>query len=308
MATVDVDLALNLRKKYTPPPSALQTRRIHEASAKERTHRASPVFERSARPNRYRQATAPTASFQVSSHDFNDGSLSSYGWQRYSDKISQLAPAPDIVYRNTYLDGSKREKSATLTNDSRSRLSSPRSSSPQSQQSQQRLQPFPRLSTASSSSMRTVDSSQRKYDHQQYNTVYDYIRDSIRQIERQRNLRQQYFSTRIKRPQNDDNVLRRALREKKNSASTSAKTNGNGSVKTANDLRNPESFINYIKYTREQLRLLQSAAPQSIYEQKMTNRYKRQQQQQAQLVQNETNSREPTQTMVMRMSAAVGSA
>lgn len=304
MATVDVDLALNLRKKYTPPPSALQTRRLHGTSAKDRVHQASPVLERSARPMKYRQATAHTTSLQTSSYDFNEASISSYGWQRYSDKMAQLPPAPDIVYRNTYLDGTKREKSATLTNDSRSRLSSPRSLSPQSQQSQQRSQPFQRVSTASSSSIPTADSSQRRYDHHQYNSVYDYIRDSIRQIERQRSLQQQYFTTRIKRPQNDDNVLRRALREKKNSATSSAKTTGTGSVKTANDLRSPESFINYIKYTREQIRLLQANSPQYLHQQQMANRYKRQQQVIA--AENASNSREPTQTMMTRMSATVG--
>jgi hypothetical protein len=306
MTTADIDLTLHFRKKYTPPPSVLQAKALaHEHSAKDRPHRVSPSLERRSRPPKYRHATAHTVTVQVNNLDLHETSISSYGWQRHSDKASQLLPAPDVVYRNTYMEAPKQEKSATQTSDSRSRVSSPRSLSPRSQHSQPPPQPFPRLKTASTASQRTVESSStRKYDHHQYNSVYDYIRDSIRQIERQRNLKQKYFATRIKRPQNEDTTLRQALREKKNSATGSSRKSS-GAFK--DDLRSPESFINYINYSREQIRQLQSESPRNpSYQPQATHRSNRTQK--TSFPPSQSNSHEPTQSMMMLMTAAVGNA
>ena len=306
MTTTDIDLTLHFRKKYTPPPSALQARAvIHEHSSKDRPHRVSPSLERRSRPPKYRHATAHTVTAQVNNLDLHETSISSYGWQRHSEKASLLLPAPDVVYRNTYMETPKREKSATVTNDSRSHLSSPRSMSPRSQHSQQPPQPFPRLKTASTASQRTLEpSTARRYDHHQYNSVYDYIRDSIRQIERQRNLKQKYFATRVKRPQNDDSTLRQALREKKNSAVGSSRKSSSG---FKDDLRSPESFINYINYSREQIRQLQNESPgQHSYQPQATHRSNRTQK--TTFAPSQSNSHEPTQSMMRLMTAAVGNA
>ena len=304
MNTADIDLTLHFRRKHTPPPSVLQARpAVHGHSAKDRPHRVSPSVERRSRPAKYRHATAHTVTVQVNNLDLNETSISSYGWQRHSEKATHLLPAPDVVYRNTYMEGPKREKSATGTSDARSHVSSPRSLSPRSQHSQQPPQPLPRLKTASTGSQLTSEPSSRKYDHSQYNSVYDYIRDSIRQIERQRNLKQKYFATRIKRPQNDDSTLRHALGQKKNSAPGSPRKTSSA---FNDDLRSPESFINYVKYSREQIRLLQSASPGTHpYQLQATHRSNRTQKT---FDPSQSNSHEPKQSMMMMMTTTVGNA
>ena len=59
------------------------------------------------------------------------------------------------------------------------------------------------------------ESSQKKSFSHQYHNIYDYIRNSIRQIERQRNLKQQNITSRVQRPQNEDSTFRRVLADRK---------------------------------------------------------------------------------------------
>jgi len=212
MATPDIDLTLYFRKKHTPPPSVLLLTVPNDKPNKDQQFHGSPFIEFRSHQQKKRLATAHATGLHTNSSDTHDSSISSYGWQRHSDKITQIIPAPDVAYRNTYLEETKQEKLVTNNTDYRSRLSFSRSPSPRNQQSQP--QQLPRLKTTSSSLYQSSDTSQRK-SYQQCRTVYDYVRESIKQMERQRNLKQKNFSTRIKRPQNDDAVLRRVLGEKK---------------------------------------------------------------------------------------------
>ncbi|CAF0734426.1 unnamed protein product [Rotaria sp. Silwood1] len=298
MATADIDLTLYFRKKYTPPPSVLLLKLpSNNSPSKDQQPRSNPSVELRSRQQKKRITTAHTVGFHVNNSDSRDSSVSPPGWQRHSDKIGQIAPAPDVAYRNTYMEESKREKSAPINSDYRSHISSSRSPSPRSQHSQQQQQQhhqqqqLPRLKTASSSSYNTSDSSQRKY-HYQYRTVYDYIRQSIKQIERQRNLKQQNFSARIKRPQNDDVILRRVLGEKKNSASSKI------SSVLKNDGRNPQNFLNYVNHSREQVRVLHTTTPNQPYQRQNQIDYKYSRQR-TNLSQNQSDSPDKQQSIMM---------
>jgi hypothetical protein len=291
MSTADIDLKLYFRKKHTPPPSVLLLTLPNERLNKQQQqHRVSPPIELRSRQEKQRQATSHIAGLRVNNSDTHDTSTSYYGWQRYSDKTTQITPAPDVAYRYTYLEETKKEKSAITNADRRSPSQSP---SPRSQQSQQR-QP-PRVKTASSSSNYTSDSSQRKSYHE-YRTVYDYIRESIKQMERQRNLKQKNFSVRVKRPQNDDVILRRVLGEKKSSASSKI-----SSIST-NDQRNPQSLVNYINHSREQIRVLHTTTPNQPYHREQIN--SKYDQERTSISQNQNDSLEQRQYMMM--TATVG--
>lgn len=283
MATADIDLTLFIRRKHTPPPSALLLTVPNDKTQREQQHRVSPATELRSRQQKYRQITPHTVALNVNHSEIHDSS-STYGWQRHSDKLAQIAPAPDVAYRNTYLEESKKDKSLIVNTDYLSRSPSPRS-----QQSQQ--QQLPRLKTASVSSQNTSDSSKRK-SYPQYRTVYDYIRQSIKQIERQRNLKQN-FSSRVKRPQNDDDVLRRALGEKRTSA-----TSKSSSI-FKNDLRNPQSLVNYMNHSRDQVRILHTTTPNQPLQ--IHSKYYRSR---ANLSQNQNDSLDKQQSMMM--TATVG--
>lgn len=262
MTTADIDLTLYFRKKHTPPPSVLILRLPNDKpSKKEQQRRISPTVELRSRQQKTHQATSNMNALHINNSDVHELSATSYGWQRHTDKINQVAAAPDVAYKNTYLDEPKREKSAVINADYRSRLSNSRSPSPRSQHSQQQLS---RVKTASSASYNTSTSSQRK-QYQQYRTVYDYIRQSIKEIERQRNLKQQNFSTRIKRPQNDDVVLRRVLGEKKLPTTPKIYKNHPG---------NPENLVNYINHSRDQIRVLHTTTPSHLYQQQQQTNHK----------------------------------
>ena len=270
MTTADIDLTLHFRKKRTPPPSVLILRLPNDKTPKAQQRRISPTVELRSRQQKTHQATSNINVLHINNSDVHESSASSYGWQRHTDKINQVAPAPDVAYKNTYLDEPKREKSAVINADYRSRLSNSRSPSPRSQHSQQQLS---RLKTASTASHNTSNSSQRK-QYQQYRTVYDYIRQSIKEIDRQRNLKQQNFSTRIKRPQNDDVILRRVLGEKKSPITPKIYKHHPGTT---------ENLVNYINHSRDQIRVLHTTTPSHLYQQ---------QQQQT----NHKSNRQPTST------------
>jgi hypothetical protein len=292
MATADIDLTLYFRKKRTPPPSVLLLALASDKVYKDRQHHVSPTVELRSRQQKKRQTTSHNTVSNANNSD-NHESSSLYGWQRHSDKIGHITAAPDVVYRNTYMEESKREKSATTIGDYRSHISTSRSPSPRSQQSLHQPQQIPRLKTASSASHHTSDSSQHK-SYYQYRTVYDYIRESIKQIERQRNLKQPNFSSRVKRPQNDDSVLRRALAEKKTAA-----TSKYSSI-SRNDLRNPQSLVNYINHSREQIRVLHTTTPNQSYpsqqHQQTSQKYLRQR---TSISGNQNDSLEKQQSLMM---------
>jgi hypothetical protein len=295
MATADIDLTLYFRKKRTPPPSVLLLNLPNDKSNNDQQLRASPSVELRSRVQKKHQMTPHIAGLYVNNSDLCDSSVSSYVWQRHTDKIAQITPAPDIAYRNTYLEEPKREKLAIINSDYRSCLSPSRSPSPRFQQSQQQQQ-IPRLKTAvSSSSYNTINLSQRKF-YQQYRTVYDYIRESIKQIERQRNVKQKNFSTRVKRPQNDDDVLRRVLSEKRRTGTSKT------SLRSRNDLQNPQSLVNYMNHSREQIRILHTTPINQAYQHpQIKQKYNRHR---ANLSQEQNDSLDMQQSMLM--TATVG--
>jgi hypothetical protein len=143
---------------------------------------------------------------RVNNLDLHDNSNSSFGWQRYSDKIGRISPAPDLVYRNTYLDKSKK-KNSTLNHS---------------------FSCFP------------SQFSQQKHSIDRYEN----INDRIRQIEQQ----QRNLPSRIQRPQNEDQTFRRIIGEKKSSISKSSSTTQSSFFHS--DLKSPESFVNYLNYSR----------------------------------------------------------
>ncbi len=292
MSTADINLTLYFRKKHTPPPSVLLLTVPNDKSNKDQQFHARPFIELRSRQQKKCLATAYAAGSHANTCDVHDSSVSSYGWQRHSDKITQIIPAPDVAYRNTYLEETKQEKSATNNTDYRSRLSTPRSPSPRSQQSQP--QQLPRLKTTSSTSYHSSDSSQRK-PYRQYRTVYDYIRQSIKQIERQRDLKQKNLFTRVKRPQNDDVVLRRVLGEKKNSAKSRV------SSLSKHD-QDPQSLVNYINHSREQIRISHTTTPNQSYQQPQINQ--KHNRQRADLSQNQNDSLDNQESLIM--TATVG--
>lgn len=252
-APSDTDLTLFFRKKRTPPPSVLLLSVPNEKKNRDQPSRTSPNVELRSRLTKKRQITPHTVGVSGNHSDNQEClSVSSYGWQRHTEKAAQLVQAPDVAYRNTYLEDSRKDKSNSVNTDYLSRSSASRSPSPRSQHSQP--QSLPRLKTASASPTYNTSESSPRRQHPQYRTVYDYIRESIKQIERQRNLKQN-FSTRVKRPQNDDAVLRRVLGEKKTSAISRRTTF------SRHEQQNPQSLVNYINHSREQVRVLHTTTP-----------------------------------------------
>lgn len=250
MATVvDIDSTSDFRKKHALSSNALLLTLPDDSSTKNKQSHANHHIELHSHQQEKYQTTPRLVDLHV-----DDSLLLSYNWQRQSDKVEQLAPAPDIAYRYTYLEKAKRKKSAPMTSVHRFSSSSSRSSSAHSQHSEQQS---PRLRTARSSSSNISDSSERKYP-QQYRTVYEYILQSLRDIERRRNLKQEQFPTRIKRPLNDDVVLQRVLSAKKYSATP---------IKllsiSKNDFPNTQNTINY---SRGPIRVLHTATSNKLYQ------------------------------------------
>ena len=238
MSTADADMTLYFRKKHTPPPSVLLSQAPND---KDHYHHINPSIEHRSRQKKNHQPLPHMIGLHVNNLDLHDTSTSSVNWQRYSDKIGQLNPAPDVAYRYTYLEELKREKSNVNNGHYRSPSPSPRT------------QPSPRLKSNTSFSYIPSETSPKKHYLHQYHTIYDYIRDSIRQMERQRNLRQQNISSRVQRPQNDDSTFRRALGDRKFSTRTSLSRSSSTRATSPsfnNHLKNPQTFVNYINYSR----------------------------------------------------------
>lgn len=153
---------------------------------------------------------------QVNHLDLHDTS----GWQRSSDKLGRLSAAPDVAYRLTYLEGSSRPKST-------------------------KNRPIPLLP-----SRPKLNQSFSYYPSEERppRTIYNYILQSIRQNEQQRNLQEQSLSClRVERPQNEDFTFRRVLKDRR----PSAKTNySSSSSATHSNLKSPQSFVNYINHSR----------------------------------------------------------
>jgi hypothetical protein len=167
---------------------------------------------------------------------------SNTGWQQFSSRTPHIVPAPDVVYRNTYMKAIKRDQSSTLTNDVHAHLVRSCALSTVSQRK-----------SPKSYRHQTNELSSRHVVRHQCQTVYDCIRHSIRQIEQQRQVRESYDSQRIERPQNHDSVLHRALRMNNDSTRSSARLTRTDR-KLHDDLRCSKSLINCINYNaHEQL-------------------------------------------------------
>jgi hypothetical protein len=229
-----IDTPFYYRKIHTPPPSI---HLVTVPNSKDRNYRIS-------------RSTDLHSSHMIDLHVNNfyvpDRASLSFGWQRHSTKITQVTPAPDVAYRNTYLEGPQRKKSDINNDHNHSRP----------------------LSNYSFSYLRSK-SPQQKYDSHQYHSIYDYIRNSIRHVEQQRKLKQD-ISLHIKRPQNEDMTLRRILSKRSASARTSVSRNGlteTTPLSLNNDLQSSPTIVNYINH----IRVLHSTTPnQSNRQQKLT--------------------------------------
>jgi len=232
-------MKLYTRRKRTPPPNVLLV-----PDNKDRSHRN----DLASKYHSYRQQThhpPHMVGLHVSNLDLHDTSSSSFGWQQYSHKNPRISLAPDIVYRNTYLGEKKQEKS--------------------DRNNKQEHLPSLRLKVSNSfSSIPSEPLTRKHYTHPPYQTIYDYIRESIRQIERQRNLKKENFSFRIRRPLNENTTLRRVLGEKKTSLSrSSSTTTQTKSSLFNNNLKDPQSLVNYINHSH----VLNSTTSNQSYEQ-----------------------------------------
>jgi len=224
----DVDMRLYLRRKHAAHiPSVLLLR---VPKNKDRYYRNDLTDNhRSHQQQKNHHPPPHIVGLHVSNFDIHD---TSFGWQRHSDKIARISPAPDMVYRNTYLEEIKPDRN----------IKHRRSSSAH-------------LTSNNSFSYSPSESLQEKNDNQQHRTVYDYIRESIRQIEQQRKLKQQNLSFRVQRPQNEDSTFRRVLGEKKPSSKTSLSRSSSTTTHTQssllnNDLKTSKTLVNYINHAR----------------------------------------------------------
>ena len=203
-AAASIDLTLNFRKRDSPSSSHLLFKLPNGSFTDDRHHPISPSAGWRSSHHRQRTLRPTSRSIDVSVRklDLHNASCSSHDWQRYADRRGHLTPAPDVAYRNTYLEPLQRTGSARTQSDGHARLVSA-SSSCSSHSQQRHQQQAPRLQTSRSSSFKAFNSSQQKHDHFHYSTIYEYIRESIRQIEQQRQLRPHYFSNDVKRANSD---------------------------------------------------------------------------------------------------------
>lgn len=231
----DADIALVFRKKTIPPPSVLLLTLPKDVLPNENIdeNRLSPAAQLR---SQQRQTHQTTRCISLHLRDpLTKSSPTVAQWQRYSDKMSQIPPAPDVAYKNTYLDDKNREPSEVH---STHRAAISRGKSKTDYLS-------PRSSRQNSNSNRSSN-------------VYENLRQSLRQIEQQRNTKQQNISVRIKRPQNEDQTFRRVLAEKKHSARsslsrsslTTSSTSKSKFLSINDDLNSTQSFVNYINYSR----------------------------------------------------------
>lgn len=250
-------MALYFHRKHTPPPSVLL---LTISKDTDRDDHAIPSTRHRSRQQNKRPPLPPPPppppppphmiGLHVNNVEIHDTSSSSYGWQKYIDKTSQISLAPDVAYRNRYLEETKQEKFNVDEVHNHSSSISPRSQKSARSKLDNSL-----------SYLQTELTSPKDHSATRSSTIYDYIRASIREIERRRNFKQYNISSRVKRPQNEDSTLRRILGEKKSSGRTSisrsSTTTATATIKKTmstvfnNDLKSPQSFVNYINYSRE---------------------------------------------------------
>lgn len=214
-SSADVDLTLLVRRRHSPPPSVLLVTLPSQTLNSDRRQPLSPAAQQRTDVEKHQRRVAPPAFVGFQVHE--PLTSSSLSWQRHSEKIAQLTAAPDVAYRNTYLDADKRETSDKRRSPSSHVLHSAR---------------------------RSMASPSPPY------SVYDYIR----QVEQQRKIKQANLTGRVQRPQNEDCTLRRILAEKKSSARSRTSVTTSNSYSTVSsfnqDLKSPQSFVNYINYSR----------------------------------------------------------
>ena len=248
-AAASIDLTLNFRKRDSPSSSHLLFK-LPSGSFTDDQHRPispSAGWRSSHHQQKTHQPTSRSIDVSVRKLDLHNASCSSHDWQRYSDRRGLLTPAPDVAYRNTYLEPLQRTGSARTQSDGHARLASASSSC--SSHSQQQRQQAPRLPTSRSSSFKAFNSSQRKHDHFHYSTIYEYIRESIRQIEQQRQLRPQYFSSVVS--------LRSPPRQDANKAPS----------RFPDDRQHSQSFHTFSNRSREASRSMKTTTPSHPHQQ-----------------------------------------
>ncbi|UJR13485.1 hypothetical protein I4U23_000499 [Adineta vaga] len=207
----DIDMTSYVRRTPTPLSSFILLPHYREISSNDLR----------SRQEKYRHSSHRIHS-RVYHHETKN---SSYHWQRYSDKISQVNQAPDVAYRNTYLH----DISDIHSKEFYSRL-------------------------PSTSSMKSNHLSTESFQSKsQSNTMYDYIRNSIRQIEQQRQFKRD-LSLHVRRPQNEDTTLRQILTKRRSSSrishSKDSSTEQTASSLFDNDSTHSQTIMNYIHHLR----------------------------------------------------------
>ncbi|CAF0801278.1 unnamed protein product [Didymodactylos carnosus] len=262
------DTMIHHKKKRTPPPSVLLL-----AIPSETTNygKNSHYHHRLIR----REATLPpTRTVQHKRNLDVENYLSTvqtYNWQRHEAKASVINMAVDIVYKNTYMteNGPHSKSSSSSTGDRSSRRNNDASTLPRLKTAPNDfLQCLSPLSKPTPVLTRTNTSDSFHSNHSQYRTVYDYIRDSIRSVVQQRNLKQQNFSTKIKRPQNEDIFLRRALDKKNHFQLYNNNSEHSSSTTEAyfhNEMKSPQSFVNYVNHSREKTLPIEQTSKYNYY-------------------------------------------
>ncbi|CAF0726845.1 unnamed protein product [Didymodactylos carnosus] len=266
------DIMIYYKKKHTPPPSVLLLTVPSDTMSRQK-HLHDDLRSRNRLLRRQaRQPPATTLDIQPKHNTDVENYLSNaqtYNWQRQEAKASVINMAADIVYKNTYMNDSDPRSKSSASGDR-----SPRRSND--------VSAFPRLKTAPNNLSKFITPSSKPVpvltrgntsdsfhsDRVQYRTIYDYIRESIRSVVQQRNLKQYNFSTRIKRPQNEDIFLRRAL-DKRNHYQYNKNDDEHSSSTTAtyfsNELKSPQSFVNYVNHSREKTSLTEQTSKSDYY-------------------------------------------
>ncbi|CAF3628181.1 unnamed protein product [Rotaria socialis] len=232
MSSADTDTTLYIRRKHSPPPSVLLLTKPNDNNydyssiISNGTHQPTNIID-----------------LHVKNSDVQDTSNLSFTWQRYSKKSGRISLAPDVAYRNRYLDEIEREK--FNINNGNNQCYSISSRSQKSFQSE-----F--TDAFLDHKLKSLEQQNSSY---KYSTIYDYLRASIRDNEQRRNSAQQNLSLRVKRSQNEDYTLRRALANRKSSiristSRSSSTTTQSISTYLNKNIKSPQSFVNYISYSR----------------------------------------------------------
>ncbi|CAF1078591.1 unnamed protein product [Adineta ricciae] len=218
----DINTIEDLRDKYSFSPRIFSPIFPNEQVSSNQQSSRSPSAK--IRSTQQRSPTSRTDQSNLNTFTRPKSTLLPYTWLRKYERVDPIVPAPDLIYRYAYLEEPKRKKTAPM---SRS-FSSPTWSTQQTiRRSTTTLSPSP--------------SSPR-----QSPSIYNYILQSFRENERQRNSKEECFSACIKRPLNDDVVLQRALSPKRCS------TPRQKLLSSKEDFRNTQTMDAYVTQSTDQ--------------------------------------------------------